>query len=354
MKAKKERNGKKMKKRNQALCVWATAMLLSTGFTPASQAIAVGNQATSTTNQTATSNQTQQANQTEEAEEDYTSLTPERAAELVGFPIQFPGYIPPEDDYYITGVSYAPKDQSAWVTFHAKKKQPIYVKMFKGDIAKESAGLKETTFSKGKGFVGQNKEPFGDRNVFLWEEEKGVIYLIASSEEAGELRKIADSMGKGDYSTIKKATLAPGFKSVNNLTVEKASEMLGVPIKLPAYPANGEPGNISYAISRGEEHVLIMYDTADLNAFLDIEIKKSSAEDEYNSVPLIDYPNPNGEMIPFQNGKAYTFKLKGWSLSNPELTHFNGFLWEPEEGVVYKLISELPYKELMKIASSIK
>lgn len=344
-----------MKKRNQAICVLATAMFLSTGFTPTTQAVAAANQTASTTNQTGTTpNQLQQANQMEEEEEDYTSLTPERAAELVGFPIKFPGYIPPEDDYYITGVSYAPKDQSAWVTFHAKKKQPIYVKMFKGDIAKESTGLKETTFSKGKAFVGQKKDPFGDMNVFMWEEEKGTIYLIASSGEAGELRKIAESMGKGDYSTIKKATLAPGFKSVNNLTVEKASEMLGVPIKLPTYPENGEPGNISYTVSRGEEYVLIMYDTADLNAFLDIEIIKNSAEEEYNSVPLIDYPNPNGEMIPFQNSKAYTFKLKAFMMSNPELTHFNGFLWEPEEGVVYKLISDLPYEELMKIASSIK
>ncbi|MGG1661543.1 DUF4367 domain-containing protein [Brevibacillus sp. NRS-1366] len=41
-------------------------------------------------------------------------------------------------------------------------------------------------------------------------------------------------------------------------------------------------------------------------------------------------------------------------MSKPELTHLNGFIWEPEEGVVYKLISDLSYEELKKIASSIK
>ncbi|MGE5702311.1 MAG: hypothetical protein ACM32O_07270, partial [Clostridia bacterium] len=283
----------------------------------------------------------------------YLDLTQEEATKLAGFSVKLPGTLP-AGDYYLAGFSYATADQRVMYSFHGNAGNPIFVEMWKGDIRKEAAGLTKTAFLKGKAYVGKKAEQYGDLNVFMWEEEEGVIYSMASGLPADKLDMIAQSMGKGNYAAMKKATPVKDFSTTGNLTVKQASERFGYSIKLPSYPSNGKPGNVFHSLSDGEEYVLIMYEIPGKDAFLDIEIKKTGLDEEYEKVPLIEYPLPNAKPVPFENGTAYTFKLKGSSLAKPELTHFNGFMWEEERGIVYKLISDLPHDELMKIASSIK
>lgn len=278
-------------------------------------------------------------------------LTPEEAAKLAGFSVKLPGYLP-DGDYYLAGISYATEKKYVTMSFHGKSGHPIFVTMSKGDIGKAAAGLTKITFAKGTAYTGQKKDQFGERNVFLWEEEKGVIYEIASSLDGKELEKFAQSVGQGNYETIKKAIPVKGFEAKGNLTVQEASDMSGIPIKLPAYPQGGAPRHIFYTVSYGEEYVLMMYDLPGSDAFLNIEITKANLKDAYGKIPLIDPPHPNGQAVPFKDGIAYTYKLRGSSAAKPELTHFNGFMWEQDEGIVYKMISDLPHEELAKIASS--
>lgn len=350
-----------MKKGKQTICVLATAIFLGSGYPISTEAAPGTNQGVPSINKTtlatnhagSAATPTAQATHQSADQQKYIDLTPEEATKLAGFSVKLPGYLP-KGDYYLASVSYSPVSKNAWVTFNGKDAKDIYLKMWKGDIRKETIGLKEIAYPKGKAYFGKLADQFASRNVLMWEEEKGVIYLVASRLEMSELDKIAQSMGKGDYATIKKGIPVKGFKTTGNITVQQASEMIGIPVKLPTYPANGKPGNIFYTISYGDEEVLIMYDIPGQDAFLDIEIKKADLKEEYKKVPLIDPPHPNGKAIPFENDIAYTFLLRANSLAKPELKHFNGFMWQEDKGVVYKMISDLPYEELMKIASSIK
>lgn len=158
----------------------------------------------------------------------------------------------------MAGLSYWAENKSVSVSFFGKGGNLIFTKMWKGDMGKEAAGLKETPFPKGKAYVGKKPEEFGEMNVLMWEEEKGVFYVMASGLAVEELDKMAQSMGKGDYSTIRSAIPIKGFESTNNLTVQQASEMSGISIKLPSYPHNGKAANIAYTLSYGNEYVLVM------------------------------------------------------------------------------------------------
>ncbi|MFD2368727.1 DUF4367 domain-containing protein [Brevibacillus sp. GCM10020057] len=339
-----------MKKRNQAISVLATVMLLGSVYPVSIYAAA----ASPTTNQGQSAVTSAQASHSFDPQQLYMDLAPEEAGKLAGFAVKLPGYIP-EGNYYLAGLTYSAENKSVSVSYFGKGGYPILAKMWKGDIGKEAAGLKETVFPKGKAYVGKKPEEYGEMNIFMWEEAKGVIYMLASGLDVEELDKMAQSMGTGDYSTIRRAIPIKDFESKNHLTVLQASEMSGIPVKLPSYPQNGKAANISYTKSYGDEYVLVMYDIPDRdNALLNIEIKKADLKEEADQVPLIDYPNKNAKAIPFENGVAYTYQLSGSSVIHPELTHFNGLMWQEEKGVVYKLISDLPYEELMKIASSIK
>ncbi|WP_289141318.1 DUF4367 domain-containing protein [uncultured Brevibacillus sp.] len=74
--------------------------------------------------------------------------------------------------------------------------------LWNGDIAVESKNLTNITTNKGIPYQGTPKEEFGEVNVFVWEEEKGVDYRLINKLSQEELLKIAESVKKAFRSSL--------------------------------------------------------------------------------------------------------------------------------------------------------
>lgn len=290
--------------------------------------------------------QTTQAAPQAESGEKYIhfDLTPAEISKRIGFAVKLPGYLP-KGDYLLAGIVYHSKQNTVSLSFMGLGTQSFYLAMQKGELAKEAAGLTKTEL-KQRAYVGKD----GERNELLWEEEKGVLYRLSSALPVEELKKIAETMGQGDYDKMKKAVpMKEEGEKILNPSLEEASKKIGFPIKMPTVlPKGVELRVFAYEEFRGVPEVtLVNKENGPTIPDIFIYLKKGDINEEKRGVEGV-------EKIPFGGGFALAYKVPVSSINKPHLTEINGFTWSPAEGIVYSLHSDLPYEEIKKIAESVK
>lgn len=286
------------------------------------------------------------ASQATQAEKSYFyDLTPAEISVRVGYQVKLPGYFP-KGEYILSGVLYSPKQNSASLAFFGLNAESFYLTMWKGDLAKEAVGLTKTSLAKGTAYLGTKYE----RNRLVWEEEKGVVYELSSDLPVEELKKIAETMGKGDYEKLNKATpIMEKEETIQNPTLEEASKKIGFPIQMPTVlPKGVELRVFSYTEFMGHHDVtLLNKEVGPAIPDVTVFIKKGDVGEGLKEGAGV-------EKIPFGSSIAYTYKVPVTNYNKPNLTEVNGFTWTPASGIVYTIHSDLPLEEIKKIAASVK
>lgn len=289
---------------------------------------------------------------TEAKQEAPRLLTQESASAQAGFPVKLPSYLPA--GYYLSDLVYV-KDIGQVIGTYLRNAggRPAYLRIKKGEIAKEATGLTEVTITKGKAYAGKRPQEYGDMNLLLWEEDKGIVYQWASGLAVDELKKMAESVGVGtpptppDQYEIESDT--------KDMTAEEAKEWLGSPIPLPTKQPLGVVISYHYYKSGEEESVTVNFKspTNQEDRYF-IDIMKGDIQEKVGEVPLIDGKNTVRE-IKLANGMtAYACQYKAWSAQDPNLTALQVLFWEPSKGVIYKTFGPKPIEEYVKIAESMK
>jgi len=273
----------------------------------------------------------------------YYDLTPEEIAKRSGLPVLLPGYLP-EGDYLLAGIVYHAKQQSVHLAFLGLDGVPFHMDIKKGGLVEESVGLNQTAFKKGVAYFGKAE----NTNQFIWEEAGGAVYKLSGSLPEEELKKVAESMGKGEYSLMKKATVLNDQAKILHPSKELASTLLGYSLKLPTVlPEGVELRIFSYTEFLGKKQISIVNkktgpDIPDIFLY----VHQGDVDEEMEGVLDV-------KKIPFGNGFAYTYQAPGSSANKPYLKERNGFVWSPDEGIIYTMQSDLPLEEIKKIAASV-
>lgn len=272
-------------------------------------------------------------------------VSTDAASRLIGFTILLPHSIP--QNAYLAAIMYVPKGKNLAVSFVNGNKN-FYLKIWKGDLAKERQNLKEVKRKNGLAYFGQKEGNPGGKNVLIWEEKAGETYQMSSELPLEELLKIADSMGDAKTATADhQVKIVDTYTSIK-MTSEEASAKLGAKISFPTYipkEFSGSEWEIYYNELREDRDVEFykFYPTHEL----DIYVHKSDLETKVKEFPT-DW---TVEESTIDGKKAYLFHINDGSEWIPDRKML---LWEEEKGVVYQLFSDATVEEMKKIAESIQ
>ncbi|USG65720.1 DUF4367 domain-containing protein [Brevibacillus ruminantium] len=286
------------------------------------------------------------ANQAQLSQQPISSITQDKVTAISkkgGFELHFPSYIP--GDKTSINLNFSEKTKHVVASFFSQAAAPFYLEMWNGDIAAESKGLTMIATNKGTSYQGTQEENFGNVNVLVWEEEKGVIYRLVSKLSQEELLKIAESVKKGVQ--IKLIEESSEEQVLSGLNTTSASELFGSPIQIPSYLPSSvkqESVAISCSINKSERKITI-YDqaAAETGSYFSLDYEKGSLTKEYTA-----------ETKPIQlvQGTAFIGNAPLLSFTHPEIKQLPLLVWE-EDGVVYTLRANTSVEELKKIAESL-
>ena len=260
-----------------------------------------------------------------------------------GFELHFPNYIP--GGKTSVDLIFSEKTKHVVGSFFSQTELPFYLEMWKGDIVVESKNLTEITTKMGTAYKGTQKDGYGEANVLVWEEEKGIIYRLISKLSQEELVKIAESVKKGNK--IELIEEADEEQVLYGLDTTKASELFGAPIKIPAYlPSDVKKEAVALSASINKNNCTIMiYDqaTGKTGSYFSLNHEKGSLTKEKTA-----------DMKPIQlvQGTAFIGTVPLVSFMHPELKQLPVLMWEVN-GVVYSLKANVSIDELMKMAESL-
>lgn len=289
---------------------------------------------------------TSSASQTQLSQQSISSIAQDKITLISrksGFELHFPSYIPGEKTYI--DLIFSEKTKHVAGSFFSYTATPFYLEMWNGDIAVESKGLTKIISKKGTSFRGTQKEEFGDVNVLVWEEEKGVIYRLISKLSHEELLKIAESVKKGVQ--IKLIEESNEEQVLNGLNTTNASELFGSPIQIPSYLPSGvkkESVAISCSINKSERTITI-YDqaAAATGSYFSLVYEKGSLTKENTA---------DKKPVQLVQGTAFIGTAPLLSFMHPEIKQLPLLVWE-KDGVVYTLRANTSVEELKKIAESL-
>ena len=289
---------------------------------------------------------------TEAKQEAPRQLSQESASEQAGYPVKLPSYLP--KGYYLSDLVYV-KDLGQVLGTYLRNAggNAAYLRIKKAEIAKEVSSLTEVTLTKGKAYVGKRPHEYGDMNLLLWEEEKGIVYQFTSGLAVDELKKMAESVGIGTPPTPPDQYEI--ISDTQEITAEKAAEWLGSPLLLPTKQPEGAVISYSYTKSAEEESVTVNFNSPikpDERFFIDI--MKGDIQVEVGKVPYIDGKSTVKEIKLANGTTAYACQYKAWSPTDPNLTALQVLFWEPSKGVIYKTFGFKSIDEYVKIAESVK
>ncbi|USG67173.1 DUF4367 domain-containing protein [Brevibacillus ruminantium] len=271
-------------------------------------------------------------------------LTPAEATKQAGFSVKVPKYLP-EGNYYPT-LSYKRSASQVVISYHGNAGNPFFLRIHPGEAAKERGELKEVSFAKGKAYMGKQPDKYDKMNVFIWEEEKGLVYELASGLSADELKKIAESVDVWDPAVIEWPEVKGQAETTQELTREEAEQKFGSSFKVPTLLPLG--ATLSYGYTKGKESssVDIFNETpGNAAAFLSIVISKESLEERKKSVMQPKTIKP----VKIGTSEGISFHTPGSSYRNPDLTHFNGLLWE-DKGITYMMTSDMTVEQMITVA----
>ncbi|MEJ8543958.1 DUF4367 domain-containing protein [Brevibacillus borstelensis] len=264
-------------------------------------------------------------------------LTPAEATKQAGFPVKVPRY-QPAGKYYPT-LAYKRSASQVVISYHGNAGNPFFLRIHPGE-------WKEVSFAKGKAYVGKQPEKYDDMTVFMWEEEKGLVYELASGLSGDELKKIAESVDVWDPAVTEWPEVKMQSENTEELTREEAEEKFGSPFKVPTLLPPGT--TLSYGYTKGKESSSVdIYNQTPgkTSNFLSIDVSKESLEEIKKSVTKPETIKP----VKIGTIQGFSFQTPGSSYRNPELTHFNSLLWE-DKGITYRMTSDMTLEQMINVA----